>query len=276
MREMNDQTWYQRIKPVEKWLENFKPTNEDDDDKIQLIKTDLRRGKRTPSIRKTILEHFKAEFSEEIQNGNEMFADWWPTHRHTQSDPQKCGYCRRFVGESAYSDVVQSHKKVVEFVDSHEVMDCKGCDRLFTLDKSKYADCTQEILPLEQLDGHDCCPHCGELPSPQVMKFIHAFFENYGNAIDYQCTKPSCSKSISTLGEAFEDITNMVTDYQIVDYMDVESTPSLLLELQKDDGYPCIQFAKDLIISYAKKEGDNDLLFCEPCLDGDFDPGYFD
>ena len=276
MREMDDKTWNQRIKPVEKWLEYFKPTNQDDEDKIELIKMNLRRGKRTPSIRKIILEQWKAEFSNEIQNGNEMFADWWPKHRHTQSDPQKCGYCRTFIGKSDYSDVVQNHKKVVEFVDSQEVMYCKGCDKLFTLDNSIYADWTQEILPLEQVDGLDRCPHCGDLPTPQVMKYIQEFFRTYGNSIDHQCTKSSCSKSISTLDEEFMAISYSISDYQIFEYMDVESTASLLLELQKDDGYGCIQFAKDLITSYAKKKGVDDLLVCEPCLDGDFDPEYFD
>lgn len=276
MREMNDQIWNQRIKPVEMWLENFKPTNQDDEDKIELVKMNLRRGMRNPRIRHRLLSWFKFEFSNEIQNGNEIFADWWPTHRHTQSDPQKCGYCREFISKSWYCDVVEDHKKFVEFVDSHKVMDCKGCDQLFTLDKSKYSDGTDDILPLEQVDGLDRCPHCWDLPTPQVMEYIHAFFKAYGNSIDYQCTKSSCSKTISNLDEAFKAVSNSISDYQIVDYMDVGSTASLLLELQKNDGYGCIQFAKDLIIYYAKEEGDDDLLFCEPCLDGDFDPGYFD
>lgn len=276
MSEMNDQIWNQRIKPVEKWLEYFKPTNQDDEDKIELIKMNLRRGKRSPRIRKDIIEQWKAEFSDEIQNGNEMFADWFPKHRHTNTDPKKCGLCRINVDKNYHGDVVEQHKKIVKFVDSHEVMACKGCDQLYTLDKSKYSDGTNDILPLEQLDGHDCCPHCGELPRPLVMKYINAFFGTYWNSIDYQCTKPSCSKSISTLNEAFDAVSHSISEYEIGEYMDVGSTASLLLELKKDGGYPCIQFAKDLIISYAKKEGDDDLLFCEPCLDGDFDPGYFD
>jgi len=268
MREMNDQIWNQRIKPVEKWLKNFKPENEQDEDKIQLIYLNLRRGTRTPRIRGRILKQWKAEFSNEIQNGNELFADWWPIHRHTKTDPKKCGLCRKYTTKPHYREIVEDHKKIVEFVDSHEVMACKGCDLLYTLDESEYFDGTNEILPLQQLNGHDCCPHCGELPTPQVMKYIHAFFENYGNAIDYQCTKSSCSKSIGTLGDEFRSLSMGLSEYQINEYMDIGCTASFLSKL-KDDNYYIIQFAKNLIKSYAEKEGDDDLLFCECCLDGD-------
>ena len=276
MREMNDQIWNQRIKPVEKWLENSKPTDEDEEEHIETIKMNLRRGKRTPRIRNRILKQWKTEFSNEIQNGNELFADWWPIHRHTNTDPKKCGLCRQYTTKPYYREVVEHHKNIVEFVDSHEVMACKGCDQLYTLDKSKYFDGTTEILPIEQLDGQDCCPSCGDLPTPQVMKYIHAFFENYGNAIDYQCTKSSCSASISTLGEAFGLLSISISEYQLWEYMDIESTSRFLSKLEKDDDYWIIQFTKDLIKSYATKEGDDGLLFCELCLDGDFDPEYFD
>lgn len=276
MREMNDQIWNQRIKPVQKWLENFKSTDEDEEEYIEGIKMNLHRGNRRPDKRGGILKQWETEFSNEIQNGNELFADWWPIHRHTNTDPKKCGLCRQYTTKPYYREIVEDHKKIVEFVDSHEVMACEGCDQLYTLDKSEYWDGTTEILPIEQLDGQDCCPSCGDLPTPQVMNHIDAFFENYWNAIDYQCTKSSCSRSISTLGEAFGILSICISEYQLWEYMDIESTSSFLSKLQKDDDYWIIQFTKDLIKSYATKEGDNDLLFCECCLDGDFDPEYFD
>jgi len=74
MGEMNDQIWNQRIKPVEKWLENFKPENEQDEDKILLINLNLRRGTRTPSIRGRILKQWKTEFSNEIHNATVVAA----------------------------------------------------------------------------------------------------------------------------------------------------------------------------------------------------------
>jgi hypothetical protein len=268
MIELNEKSWNQRIKPVETWLEHSRPTDEEEEDRIKYIESILRRLKRNPNALGDILKQLKTEFSNEIQNGDEMFADWWPTHRHTNSDPKKCGLCRHISTAWGIENPEAWHMKIQEFVESHVVKACDGCDQLYSLDESKYQDDSQAILPLGQLDGHDCCPHCENLPTPQVMKYIHAFFET--NLIDYQCSNSHCSKSISTLGEAFKRMSYCVSDYEIFEYLDVLGTGSLLSKLEKEN-YEIIQFSRDLITSYAKKTEDDELLYCESCLDGDSD-----
>ena len=75
-KEMSEERWMNMTKPVNAWLEGFVPTDENEEDKVELVKMNLRRGTRTPSIRSNIIRQWRAEFADEIESGEYGFNNW--------------------------------------------------------------------------------------------------------------------------------------------------------------------------------------------------------
>ena len=75
-KEMSDERWTNMIVPVEAWIEDFEPTTEGEEDRLELVKLNLRRGKRTASTRSNIVKQWRSEFAAEIENGEYGFNNW--------------------------------------------------------------------------------------------------------------------------------------------------------------------------------------------------------
>lgn len=73
---MSDERWMNMTKPVNAWLEGFVPTNEDEEDRVELVKMNLRRGGRSAAIRSNIIRQWRTEFNEEIESGVYGFNNW--------------------------------------------------------------------------------------------------------------------------------------------------------------------------------------------------------
>lgn len=75
-KEMSEERWTNMIKPVNAWLEGFVPTNEDEEDRVELVKMNLRRGGRSAGTRSNIIRQWRAEFSQEIESEEYGFNNW--------------------------------------------------------------------------------------------------------------------------------------------------------------------------------------------------------
>ena len=73
---MNEERWNTVIAPVEAWVAGFTPTNEDEEDRLELVEMQLRRGNRSPAKRTDILKQFRLEFAVEIKEGTNGFEVW--------------------------------------------------------------------------------------------------------------------------------------------------------------------------------------------------------
>ena len=77
---MNEERWNTVMAPVEAWVDNFTPVDEDEEDRLELVQMQLRRGNRSPKYRAFILKQFRLEFAEEIKEGKNGFDTWQRKH----------------------------------------------------------------------------------------------------------------------------------------------------------------------------------------------------
>lgn len=75
-KQMSDERWTNMIVPVEAWIEGFTPTNDDEEDRLDLVKMNLRRGSRNAGNRSNIIRQWRAEFADEIESGDYGFNNW--------------------------------------------------------------------------------------------------------------------------------------------------------------------------------------------------------
>ena len=79
-KEMTEERWNKMTEPVNAWVEAFEPTNEDEEDRLELVNMNLRRGNRNGMHRSNIIRQWRAEFSEEISSGEFGFGAWARTN----------------------------------------------------------------------------------------------------------------------------------------------------------------------------------------------------
>jgi len=75
-KEMSEERWTNMIVPVEAFIEGFVPTTEDEEDRVELVKMNLRRGSRNAANRGNIIRQWRTEFSAEIESGEYGFNNW--------------------------------------------------------------------------------------------------------------------------------------------------------------------------------------------------------
>ena len=73
---MTDDRWNTLIEPVQSWIGEFSPADEDEEDRLEVVKLSLKRGNRSPSKRKSIIKGWRDEFALEIETGEHGFNAW--------------------------------------------------------------------------------------------------------------------------------------------------------------------------------------------------------
>jgi|11BtaG_2_1085332.scaffolds.fasta_scaffold08824_1 hypothetical protein len=73
---MKDDRWNTLIEPVQSWVDNFTPVDEDDEDRLEVVKLSMKRGNRNDTKRHGIIKNWRTEFATEIENEEYGFNAW--------------------------------------------------------------------------------------------------------------------------------------------------------------------------------------------------------